>query len=298
LSSKTLAQLAEIHYPIFVSYGIKLYVSVCFASPQVLGGLNTSDPLDNNVIEWWSNKTQEIYTIMPEFGGFLVKADAEGQAGPDTYHRTEAEGANVMAKAMVPHGGIVVWRAFVYGHSNLDRAVQAYDTFMPLDGKFMQNVVVQVKNGPMDFQVREPVSPILGQLPKTNVMLEVQAAQEYTGQQIHVVGLSKQWESYLQFDTHVQGPNSTLSKLLMGEIWNYSLSGMAAVSNMGDDRNWTVRVIVLVLQRMLHSFARSCTSAGQSLTRRYAVQQHALRTTDHGPDCIRLPLSSSMPSPH
>ena len=244
IASNTLADIASQVYPTFTRYGITLYASVCFASPILLGKLKTADPLDREVAAFWANKTAEIYTAMPLWGGFLVKADAEGQPGPASYGRTEAQGANVLAKALAPHAGIVVWRAFVYGHSTKDRAVQAYDTFKPLDGHFGSNVVVQVKNGPMDFQVREPLSSILGMLPSTNVMMEVQAAQEYTGQQIHVCGLVKQWESYLAFDTMAgDARNATVAKLLTGQVYNYSLSGIAAVSNIGNNANWTGHIL-------------------------------------------------------
>jgi len=175
----------------------------------------------------------EIYQEMPSFGGFLVKADSEGNVGPYHYNRTEAEGANLLARAVRPHGGIVMWRAFIYGNGPKtgaeDIARQSYDIFHPLDGSFDKNVILQIKNGPLDFQIREPLNPLFGAMRKTNVMMEVQAAQEYTGQAIHAVNLVTMWKEYLDFDMENPTKGSTVSSLLT----NSSMSGMAAVSNLG-----------------------------------------------------------------
>jgi alpha-glucuronidase len=168
-------------------YGVKAFLSVKFTSPALLGGLKTSDPLAPEVISWWTAKAKEIYSLIPDFGGFLVKASSEGQPGPQDYGRTHADGANMLADAVKPYGGIVMWRAFVYNPNDKDRAKQAYNEFMPLDGQFRDNVIIQVKNGPIDFQPREPFSPLFGAMKKTSVMPEFQVTQEYLGQSIHLV---------------------------------------------------------------------------------------------------------------
>ena len=179
---KKVSVLADIFRP----YGIKVYLSVFFHSPVVLGGLKTADPLDPSVRKWWKDKADEIYSHIPDFGGFLVKADSEGQPGPHGYGRTHADGANMLAEALEPHGGIVIWRAFVYKPEQADRFREAYDAFVPLDGKFTGNVIIQVKNGPIDFQPREPFSPLFGALPNTNTMMELQITQEYFGFNLHL----------------------------------------------------------------------------------------------------------------
>eukprot|EP00927_Polykrikos_kofoidii_P054465 TRINITY_DN48879_c0_g1_i1.p1 TRINITY_DN48879_c0_g1~~TRINITY_DN48879_c0_g1_i1.p1 ORF type:complete len:910 (+),score=68.65 TRINITY_DN48879_c0_g1_i1:61-2790(+) len=228
--------------PILERFAITPYFSVCYAAPHVLSNV-TSDPLSQAALRWWQDKIREFKAGMPTLGGFVVKADSEGNQGPQAFNRTEADGANMLARALRPHNSIVLWRAFVYGGDTKigheDRARQTYDTFMPLDGEFDDNVVVQIKHGPMDFQVREPVTPLFGGLEHTNVVMEVQATQEYTGQQIHAVGLTKAWQSYLDFDTHAHGPGSSVASILS----KTSLGGMACVSNMGDWANWTGHVL-------------------------------------------------------
>lgn len=244
ITSRFLPKVAKIA-DIFRKYGIKTYLSVNYSSPIDLGGLETADPLDPGVQAWWIAKADEIYEYIPDFGGFLVKADSEFRPGPFTYGRNHAEGANMLAKALKPHGGLVIWRCFVYNCQQdwrdrvTDRANAAYDNFMPLDGCFDDNVMLQIKNGPMDFQVREPVSPLLGGIKKTNVMLELQITQEYTGQQRHLCYLAPMWKDVLDFDTCSEGKGSTVKSLLMGAAAKGRLSGMAAVSNTGDDPNWT-----------------------------------------------------------
>ena len=205
---------------IFRPYNIKVYLSVNFASPMVLGKLPTADPLCKEVAEWWKTKVHEIYSLIPDFGGFLVKANSEGQPGPCDYHRTHAEGANMMAEALKPYGGIVMWRAFVYSPSDSDRAKQAYLEFQPLDGKFLDNVIVQVKNGPIDFQPREPYSPLFGAMQHTPLMVEFQVTQEYLGHSNHLAYLAPMWK---EFFTYV--PSS-------------SIQAVAGVSNIGDNTNW------------------------------------------------------------
>ena len=225
---------------IFRRYGIKIYLTARFSSPIELGGLETADPLDPKVKAWWKNKVQKIYEQIPDFGGFLVKANSEGQPGPQEYGRTHAEGANMLADALAPFGGVVMWRAFVYSeHDVEDRAKQAFTEFVPLDGKFKENVLVQVKNGPIDFQPREPIHPMFGAMPKTPLMMEFQITKEYLGQGTHLVGLASLYEEVLQTNTYVKGKGSTVAKVLDGSLYGYPLTGMAGVANIGTARNWT-----------------------------------------------------------
>lgn len=205
---------------VFRPYGIKVYLSVNFASPMTLGGLSTADPLNEEVARWWKEKVQEIYGLIPDFGGFLVKANSEGQPGPCDYGRTHAEGANMLAEALKPYGGIVMWRAFVYSPSDADRAKQAYLEFQPLDGRFRDNVMVQVKNGPIDFQPREPYSPLFGAMPHTPLMVEFQITQEYLGHSNHLAYLATMWNEFYRY------------------VQPSSLKGVAGVVNVGDNVNW------------------------------------------------------------
>jgi len=234
---------------IFRKYGISVFLSVNFASPVEQGDLPTADPLDERVQRWWCDRAREIYGFIPDFGGFLVKADSEFRPGPFTYGRNHADGANMLARALKPFGGVVIWRCFVYNckqdwrDRKTDRANAAYDNFMPLDGKFLDNVILQIKNGPMDFQVREPVSPLFGGLTKTNQMLELQITQEYTGQQKHICYLVPQWKEVLDFDTYSEGKGSTVKKIIAGKVYPQKYGGIAAVSNIGSDLNWTGHVL-------------------------------------------------------
>ncbi len=221
-------------------YGVRVYLTARFSAPIELGGLKTADPLDPGVRAWWKSKIDEIYRYIPDFGGFLVKANSEGQPGPQDYRRTHADGANMLAGPLAAHGGIVMWRAFVYSSENSeDRAKQAYSEFVPLDGKFADNVLVQVKNGPIDFQPREPFSPLFGAMPKTPLMMEVQITKEYLGYATHLVYLGTMWEEALSADTMVSGTGSTVAKVIDGELHGYKLTGMAGVANIGADRNWS-----------------------------------------------------------
>lgn len=244
---------------IFREYGVTVFLTVDFASPIELGSLPTADPLDKSVAKWWCDTATEIYRYIPDFGGFLVKADSENRPGPFTYGRDHAEGANMLATALEPFGGIVIWRCFVYNckqdwrDTNTDRANAAYDNFMPLDGHFLDNVILQIKNGPMDFQVREPVSPLLGGLRNTNQIMELQVTQEYTGQQKHVCFLVPQWKEILDFDTLSKGKGSTIKKIISGEIYEQKHCGIAAVSNVGNDINWTGHVLA---QANLYGYGR------------------------------------------
>lgn len=224
----------------FRPYGIKVYLTARFNAPMMLDNLSTADPLNPEVQDWWKKKTAEIYSYIPDFGGFLVKADSEGQPGPHNYGRTQADGANMLADAVKPFGGIVMWRAFVYNEKTpTDRIRQAYDEFKPLDGKFRDNVIVQVKNGPLDFQPREPFHPLFGAMPETPLMMEFQITKEYLGQETHWVNLATMWQEILQSDTYAKGKGSTVSKVLDGSLHEYKLTGIAGVSNIGTDRNWT-----------------------------------------------------------
>jgi alpha-glucuronidase len=219
-------------------YGVKTYLAVKFSSPTLIGGLKTDDPLDTGVISWWKTKVKEIYDLIPDFGGFLIKANSEGQPGPQDYGRTHADGANMLADALKPYGGIVMWRAFVYTSNDKDRAKQAYNEFMPLDGKFRDNVIIQVKNGPVDFQPREPFSPLFGAMKKTSVMPEFQVTQEYLGHSIHLVFLAPMWQECLQSDTYQQGEGSTVARSTDGSIYPQKYTAIAGVSNIGLDTNW------------------------------------------------------------
>jgi alpha-glucuronidase len=223
---------------IFRPWNIKVFLSVNFSSPKVTGGLPTSDPLDRAVQQWWKQKADEIYRIIPDFGGFLVKANSEGQPGPHDFGRTHADGANMLADALAPHGGIVMWRAFVYNPLSDDRARQACEEFMPLDGQFRPNVIIQVKNGPVDFQPREPVTPLFGAMQRTAVMPELQITQEYLGFSNHLVFLSPLFEEFLKTDTYARGPGSTVAATTNGSMFGHSLSAIAGVANIGSDDNW------------------------------------------------------------
>ncbi|GHV00020.1 xylan alpha-(1-_2)-glucuronosidase [Spirochaetia bacterium] len=224
---------------IFRPFGIRLFLAVNFASPMYLGGLATADPREPAVLAWWKDRADLIYQYLPDCAGFLVKADSEGEPGPFMYGRNQAEGANVLAAALKPHGGECIWRCFVYNSkqdwrdTTADRARAAYDYFKPLDGSFADNVILQIKYGPYDFQVQEPVSPLFGALKKTRYMLELQITQEYTGHQIDLCYLPSLWEDVMRFDTR-HGPASTIQELLSN-----TMEGIAAVGNVGLDRNWT-----------------------------------------------------------
>ncbi|NCP65895.1 MAG: alpha-glucuronidase [Paraglaciecola sp.] len=224
----------------FRPYGIKVYLSIKFSSPQQIGGLTTSDPADPQVQQWWQDKAKEIYQLIPDFGGFLVKANSEGQPGPGDYGRSHAMGANMLAKALKPFGGIVLWRAFVYAPDDEhERSLQAYNEFAPLDGQFADNVTVQVKNGPIDFQPREPFSPLFGAMPNTPLAMEFQVTQEYLGFSTHLAYLGTVFEEVLDADTWVKGQGSTVAKVVDGSLEGHDLSVMAGVANIGMDRNWT-----------------------------------------------------------
>jgi len=225
---------------IFRPYHIKVYLTARFSAPIEIGKLKTADPLDPDVIEWWKKKADEIYEHIPDFGGFLIKANSEGQPGPQNYNRSHADGANLLADAVAPHGGIVMWRAFVYDNNVPDdRAKQAFNEFVPLDGKFRKNVLIQVKNGPIDFQPREPFHPLFGAMPKTPLMPEFQITQEYLGSSVHLVFLAPLYEECLKSDTYAGGKGTSVAKIIDGTLDKHQLTAMSGVSNIGNVRNWT-----------------------------------------------------------
>ncbi|KRC79007.1 alpha-glucuronidase family glycosyl hydrolase [Sphingomonas sp. Root241] len=225
---------------VFRPYGIKVYLTARFSAPIELGGLRTADPLDRQVAAWWKAKVDEIYRVIPDFGGFLVKANSEGQPGPADYKRSHAEGANMFADALAPHGGVLMWRAFVYAAENPDdRHKQAYAEFQPLDGKFRDNVLVQVKNGAIDFQPREPFHPLFGAMPKTPLMMEFQITKEYLGFATHLAYLGTMWEEALEADTFRPRKGTTVAKILATPVEPGAATGMAGVANIGSDINWS-----------------------------------------------------------
>ncbi len=225
---------------VFRPYGIKVYLTARFSAPIEIGGLKTADPKDADVANWWKAKAKEIYARIPDFGGFLVKANSEGQPGPQNYGRDHVDGANMLADAVAPFGGVIMWRAFVYSeHDANDRAKQAYAEFQPYDGKFRENVIVQVKNGAIDFQPREPFHPLFGAMPKTPLMMEFQITQEYLGFSTHLVFLPKLFQEVLESDTYQKGKGSTVAKAIDGSLYQNKITGIAGVANIGNDLNWT-----------------------------------------------------------
>lgn len=230
------AEIADIMRP----YGVHVYLSVNFSSPAELGGLEDSDPLNPDVQQWWKEKVAEIYSLIPDFGGFLVKANSEGLPGPQDFCRTHADGANMLADALAPYDGIVMWRAFVYSPKSSDRACQACDEFAPLDGQFRDNVLIQIKNGPVDFQPREPFSPLFGRMSKTAMMPELQITQEYLGFSNHLVYLLPLFKECLDSDTYCEGEGSTIAAITTGKVYPdvYNTTAIAGVANIGRDENW------------------------------------------------------------
>ncbi len=244
---------------LFAGYGIKLFLSLNYAATIELGGLDSADPLEPKVIAWWQGKMKEVFETIPNLGGFLVKADSEGRPGPFTYGRTQADGANMLADIVKPYGGIIIWRCFVYNCTQdwrdykTDRARAGYDNFIKMDGDYHENVILQIKNGPMDFQIREPISPLLGGLKKTNQMLEVQVAQEYTGHQIDVCYLIPMFKEILNFKTYCKETQDTVADVISGRTMGNKNAGIAAVINTGNDLNWTGNELAAA---NLYGFAR------------------------------------------
>jgi alpha-glucuronidase len=243
----------------FRPWGVRLSISVASNSPQVVGGLDTFDPGDPKVAAWWKARVDDIYAAIPDFAGLVVKADSEGQPGPSQYGRTPVDAANMLAAALKPHGGVVLYRAFVYNHHldwndlKADRARAAYDIFHPLDGYFADNVIVQIKNGPIDFQVREPVSPLFAGLVKTNTAVELQVTQEYMGQQRHLVFLPRQWKTYLDFDLRAEIRATPLKDIVDGKSFHRPLGGYVGVANVGLDTNWMAHPLAMA---NLYGFGR------------------------------------------
>lgn len=257
---KKAAALADV----FRNYGITVYLSVNFGSPRVLGGLPTADPCDPAVARWWNDKAAEIYALIPDFGGFLVKADSEGQPGPYAYGRTHADGANMLADALAPFGGVVIWRAFVYGQGETDRAKKAYADFKPLDGAFRPNALLQVKNGAIDFQPREPVHPLFGAMPRTKLCMEFQVTQEYLGQGNHLVFLAPLWKEVLDFENTAP-----------------ALAGIAGVTNIGNNRDWCGS---LFHPANWYAFGRLCWD--YTLTSEEIAREWALMTWGDDPQVL------------
>lgn len=273
------AALADVFRP----YGIRVYLSVKFSSPIDIEGLSTADPLNSQVRQWWKTKVEEIYALIPDFGGFLIKANSEGQPGPQNYGRSHAEGANMLADALKPFKGIVMWRAFVYKDTvKEDRAKQAYNEFRPLDGKFRDNVLVQVKNGPIDFQPREPFHPLFGAMPETSLMVEFQITQEYLGFSTHMVYLGTLFKECLDSDTYARGEGSTVAKIVDGSLDKHLLSGIAGVTNTGTDRNWTGHIFG---QANWYAFGRIAWN--HELTASEIAEEWIRMTLSRDPDVVQ-----------
>jgi alpha-glucuronidase len=277
-----LARIADAMRP----YGVRLALSVDIASPQKIGGLKTFDPLDPDVIGWWQTKVGEIYALIPDFFGFTVKADSEGQAGPASYGRSPADAANLLAAALAPHGGVVLYRAFVYNNHldyndlKADRARAAYDIFHPLDGKFLSNVIVQIKEGPIDFQAQEPVSPAFAGLEKTNTAMELQITQEYLGQQRHLVYIAPMWKWVLDFDLHAQNRSTPVKSIIEGKSFNRPLGGMIGVASVGRE-DWLGSPLALA---NLYAFGRLAWNP--NLTPEQIAAEWTKQTISTRPDVV------------
>ena len=263
------AALAEEFRP----YGIRVYLTARFSAPIEIGGLKTADPLDPAVAAWWRKKADEIYSYVPDFGGFVVKANSEGQPGPHEYGRTHAEGANMLADALEPHGGILLWRAFVYAAENdTDRVKQAYKQFTALDGQFHDNVVIQIKNGPLDFMPREPFHPLFGAMPHTRLALELQITQEYLGLSVHLAYLGTMWKEVLDADTFAEGPGSTVARVIDGGLYKRDISVIAGVANTGTDRNWTGHPLAQANWYTFGRLAWDNTLSAETISREWTQQ--------------------------
>jgi alpha-glucuronidase len=288
---------------VFRPYGIRVYLSVRWSAPVELDHLKTADPLDPAIADWWRKKAGEIYRLIPDFGGFLVKANSEGQPGPQDYHRTHADGANVLADALAPHGGIVMWRAFVYSADNKeDRVKQAYNEFMPLDGKFRDNVTIQIKNGPLDFMPREPFHPLFGGLQHTPMDLELQITQEYLGQSVQLCYLAPLWKEVLDADTHVAPASppassgssdrntapSTVARAIDGSLRGNTLTVIAGVANTGTDRDWTGHPLA---QANLYAYGRLAWDHDLSAA---AIADEWARMTYSNDPRVLAPLTSML----
>lgn len=284
---------------LFSEYGVKLYLSLNFAAPLELGGPNSADPLNKEVISWWQAKMAEVFTRVPKLGGFLVKADSEGRPGPFTYGRTQADGANMLADIVKQYNALIIWRCFVYNCTQdwrdykTDRARAQYDNFIEMDGDYHDNVILQIKNGPMDFQVREPVSPLLGGLKKTNQMMEVQIAQEYTGHQIDVCYLIPMFKEILEFKTYRTKENDTVADIISGGNGpdRNVHTGIAAVINTGNDANWTGNVLAAV---NFYGFGRLAFQ--NSLSAKEIAEEWIRMTLSNEEEVVKQILSILLPS--
>lgn len=267
-----IAALADVFRP----YGIKMYLSLNYNAPRAFGDVDTADPLDPRVAAWWKERTAKVYDYIPDFGGYLVKANSEGQPGPQDYNRNHADGANMLAAALEPFGGVVFWRAFVYSPDIKDRFRGAYDEFIDLDGKFADNVILQVKNGPIDFQPREPYSPLFSAMQKTNMMMEFQVTQEYFGFATHLAYQGPLFEESLKTETYAKGEGSTIGNILEGKVFGTKRTGMAGVINPGTDRNWTGHPFV---QSSWYAFGRM-------------AWDHTLNASDLADEWLRMTFSN------
>ena len=284
---------------LFAGYGIKLFLSLNYAAPIELGGSQSADPLNEEVIAWWEAKMEEVFARVPKLGGFLVKADSEGRPGPFTYGRTQADGANMLADIVKKYNAIIIWRCFVYNctqdwrDTKTDRARAGYDNFIQMDGDYHENVILQIKNGPMDFQIREPVSPLLGGLKKTNQMLEVQIAQEYTGHQIDVCYLIPMFKEVLEFKTYCREENDTVADIISGrnDARRNHCTGIAAVCNTGNDANWTGNVLAAA---NLYGFGRLAFE--NSLSAKEIATEWIRMTLSNEEEVVETVLSILLPS--
>lgn len=284
---------------LFAGYGIKLFLSLNYAAPLELGGPQSADPLDEKVIAWWEAKMEEVFRRVPKLGGFLVKADSEGRPGPFTYGRTQADGANMLADIVKKYDALIIWRCFVYNCTQdwrdykTDRARAGYDNFIQMDGDYHDNVILQIKNGPMDFQIREPVSPLLGGLKKTNQMLEVQVAQEYTGHQIDVCYLIPMFKEVLDFKTYCGKEKDTVADIISGrgELSRNQHTGIAAVCNTGNNANWTGNVLAAA---NLYGFGR--LAFDNSLSSKEIAEEWIRMTISNEADVVETILAILLPS--
>jgi alpha-glucuronidase len=279
------------------SWGVRISLSVDLSSPQIVGHLPTFDPLDPTVAAWWKKTIDAIYTLIPDFAGFVVKADSEGRAGPSQYGRSPADAANVLARPLAPHHGVVLYRGFVYNHHldwndlKADRARAGYDNFRSLDGKFEPNVVIQIKNGPIDFQVREPISPLFAALPHTAQSIELQITQEYTGQQRHMVFLVPMWKTALDTDIRINGEHTPVGAIVEGRVFHQRLGGFIGVANVGLDSNWMHHPMAMA---NLYGFGRLAWNP--ALTSEQIIDEWTRMTWGNQPDVVstinRLQLES------
>ncbi len=282
---------------VFRAWGVQTYISLNFASPREIGGIETFDPLDPAAVKFWTDKINEIYTVIPDLGGFVLKADSEGRLGPSEYGRTHADAANVIARAAKPHGGKLFYRGFVYNHRmdwrdlSLDRAVAAYDNFQKLDGQFEDNVIIQIKHGPIDFQVREPASPLFAGLEKTNQAIELQITQEYLGQQKHLCYVVPMWQEVLDTDMRVGGKKTPVKELVAGKTFDRPMGGFVGVSNVGRDTNWLGHHLAMA---NLYGFGRLAWNS--NLSSKEIVDEWTRLTFGHAPQVVETIVDMQMDS--